>query len=264
MGSLIGSGALIILLTAVMTQTRNLDAIKGCLVLMFSALIYAMVIGSIVWYKAWQSIQDEHVRTTPGKAVGFLFIPIYSLYWVFQVIPGFAEDYNSYIQRHNIGGHPLSRQFFMTTTIVLLVTNLLAHIPSLAFSLTVSVIGFVMGMILFNQVIDAVNIVVEGKSAGAGGAVFPARQEVDVPWDNTVLGVIAILISSSVFIYAIAGPYIWSSRFLAFLMAVFQWGVVIFLGYLCKHPVLRWFAMAAPAIALIFRIVNIFTMKYYY
>jgi hypothetical protein len=50
----------------------------------------------------WAAIQDGHARTTPGKAVGFLFIPVFSLYWMFQVLPGFAKDFNSFADRHNL------------------------------------------------------------------------------------------------------------------------------------------------------------------
>ena len=64
--------------------------------------VYGEAMFLVLLYKAWASIQGGPVRTTPGKAVGFLFVPIYNWYWLFQVLPGFADDYNAYIQRFNI------------------------------------------------------------------------------------------------------------------------------------------------------------------
>jgi hypothetical protein len=38
-------------------------------------------------YRAWKCLQPGGLaRTTPGKAIGFLFIPFFNLYWIFQAI----------------------------------------------------------------------------------------------------------------------------------------------------------------------------------
>jgi hypothetical protein len=55
-----------------------------------------------------KSIQDGSPRMTPGKAVGFLFIPFFNLYWLFQVYSGFATDYNNYLKEKNLQAPPLS------------------------------------------------------------------------------------------------------------------------------------------------------------
>src|SRR5438128_808183 len=76
-------------------------AVLMCL-LAGASIFYASIMSMVLLYKAWQSIQDGQARTTPGKAVGFMFIPLFNLYWIFQAIYGFAVDYNKYTQRHNI------------------------------------------------------------------------------------------------------------------------------------------------------------------
>jgi hypothetical protein len=50
----------------------------------------------------WSAIQDGHARSTPGKAIGFLFIPFFNLYWIFQVWAGFPTDYNAYVERYQL------------------------------------------------------------------------------------------------------------------------------------------------------------------
>src|SRR5512133_2977034 len=64
--------------------------------------IASMVLFYIILYRNWQLIQDGYARTTPGKAVGFLFIPFFNLYWIFEAFPGLVRDTNAYIQRHGL------------------------------------------------------------------------------------------------------------------------------------------------------------------
>jgi hypothetical protein len=46
-------------------------------------------------YRAWVCLQPGGLaRATPGKAIGFLFIPFFNLYWMFQAINGLAADWN--------------------------------------------------------------------------------------------------------------------------------------------------------------------------
>jgi hypothetical protein len=67
------------------------------------ALVAAIVFFSVLLYKMWKVIQDGHARTTPDKAVAFLFIPLFNLYWAFVAIRGLAVDLDSYVRRHRAG-----------------------------------------------------------------------------------------------------------------------------------------------------------------
>lgn len=62
--------------------------------------IASVVLFCIILYRSWEQIQDGQARTTPGKAVGFLFIPFFNLYWIFEAYTGFVRDSNAYIQRY--------------------------------------------------------------------------------------------------------------------------------------------------------------------
>lgn len=55
---------------------------------------WASVLILIYLYRAWKIVHPAHARTTPGKAVGFLFIPFFNLYWIFEAYRGWAVDYN--------------------------------------------------------------------------------------------------------------------------------------------------------------------------
>jgi hypothetical protein len=61
----------------------------GWIFLMVSAVFFYINL-----YRAWSCLQAGAPRTTPGKAVGFLFIPLFNLYWIFMAIAGLASDWN--------------------------------------------------------------------------------------------------------------------------------------------------------------------------
>jgi hypothetical protein len=67
-------------------------------------LITALVLFCVLLYKAWNQIQDGHARTSAGKAVGFLFIPFFNLYWVFVAVYGLAWDLHRYVIRRRLYG----------------------------------------------------------------------------------------------------------------------------------------------------------------
>ena len=54
-----------------------------------------------VIFKYWKALPEAHRKTTPGKAVGFLFIPFFNFYWVFVSFPALAKGYYSYGKQVN-------------------------------------------------------------------------------------------------------------------------------------------------------------------
>lgn len=70
--------------------------------------LYAGIVFLVLIYKLWAALQPfrdasvRDVRTTPGKAIGFLFIPFYNIYWFFQAVWGWTRDYNRVIDRLQI------------------------------------------------------------------------------------------------------------------------------------------------------------------
>src|SRR5713101_4021862 len=53
-------------------------------------------------HRLWKRLQDGETEATPGKAVGFLFIPIFNFYWIFRVWAGYATALNKFFDRHDI------------------------------------------------------------------------------------------------------------------------------------------------------------------
>jgi len=64
------------------------------------ALMVSMIYFYIILYRVWKCLQAGSPRTTPGKAVGLLFIPLFNLYWMFVAIAGVPKDWNRIIASH--------------------------------------------------------------------------------------------------------------------------------------------------------------------
>jgi uncharacterized membrane protein len=178
LGSIIGSWVvaglllvigIVILIAAGVIETEfkniNWDLIGGGAIFIMMAIavgIYGSVIGCILLYKAWKAIQDGQPRTTPGKAVGFLFIPFFNLYWIFMAYWGFAQDFNKYLNLKSLAVPKLSEGLFLSYPILMLCSGI-PYIGSLA-----GLAEFGVGILVYNFMIDAVN-----NLCGASGQPAP-------------------------------------------------------------------------------------------
>ncbi|MEO1477420.1 MAG: DUF4328 domain-containing protein [Bacteroidota bacterium] len=128
-------------------------------------IIAAVIVFYVFLYKAWNQLQDGSQRTTPGKAVGFMFIPFYNLYWIFVAVHGLAQDLNGYARRHSVQMMPVSESLSLAYCIVLLCT-ILPYIGFLA-----ALAALVLGIILMTQFKNASMQIAQHNGQRAGGAV---------------------------------------------------------------------------------------------
>ncbi len=123
-----------------------------------ASVIFAGIYAYVILFRAWYCLQPGGARTTPGAAVGFLFVPIYSLYWVFVAYGGWAKDWNRI---------RASYQNLRTTPIVS------ENLFLIGFISMVTVIGTPVAIVCFimihKQMCDAINSMVSLRSAAAMG-----------------------------------------------------------------------------------------------
>jgi hypothetical protein len=50
--------------------------------------------------RCWSTIQDGMTEISVGKAIGFLFIPFFNFYWVFQAFHGLSREMNRFVDQH--------------------------------------------------------------------------------------------------------------------------------------------------------------------
>ncbi len=152
----LGLGVLVLLITVVLmvglggniSEDEAAIAIVPAMLFMF----YGGVVMLVLWYKAWAAIQDGHARATPGKAIGFLFIPLFNLYWAFQAIWGWAKDYNAYTARHGVTNAPKMPEGLFLLYVIFCFTT---WIPILGMLLLVA--NFVIAIIMVGKICDGVN-----------------------------------------------------------------------------------------------------------
>ena len=122
--------------------------------------------------KMWGSIQDGVTTVTPGKAIGFLFIPFFNIYWIFKVWGGYASEYNAYAARHNLNVERLDNGIFLTYSIFVLLAGIL-YVP-------VIVLPFLL-VPLIARTCDAVNSLKSTKLSSFPASHGPPLKNVDFP-----------------------------------------------------------------------------------
>ncbi|MEP6904292.1 MAG: hypothetical protein ABJA66_21425, partial [Actinomycetota bacterium] len=104
----------------------------------------------VIW-QMWSSIQDGYARTTPAQAIGYLFIPFYNLYWIFQVWSGFPKDFNNFVKRHQLPVSNLSPGVYEAYPFLIL----MSVIPVLG--IIFAAIGFGVFLAVIAKTCNAVN-----------------------------------------------------------------------------------------------------------
>jgi hypothetical protein len=77
----------------------------------------------------WVAIKDSQVSISPGRAVGFLFIPVFNIYWALLMLTGFTEDYNSFVIRRSIRAGRLPMSLFLIYAGLFMAAAMFVTIP---------------------------------------------------------------------------------------------------------------------------------------
>ncbi len=101
-----------------------------------ATIIYAQVYSMISLYKCWSVLQGKTARTTPGRAVGFLFIPILNIYWTFVAIKGLAKDANSFLEQKNIMENKISENLSLAVSIA----SIIPYINIIVFPILINIL----------------------------------------------------------------------------------------------------------------------------
>lgn len=79
------------------SASESVGAIIGALLIIggYLTTILSVIPFYMTLFRAWKCLQPGGMaRSTPGKAIGFMFIPFFNLYWIFMAIKGLATDWN--------------------------------------------------------------------------------------------------------------------------------------------------------------------------
>jgi serine/threonine protein kinase len=143
------------------------------------AFTYVAVVMMVLVYLLWKAIQDGHARTSAGQAVGFLFIPVFNIYWLFQVFWGFSRDFNRFVDRHALTIPKLPEGLFFTSNFTYVILVFTYWVPGL--SQAVGLINVVLLCLAVSKGCDSVNALSGGTpslsitSPGKPVPPFPKR-----------------------------------------------------------------------------------------
>jgi hypothetical protein len=83
-------------------QTLAAICLMTAAVVGFLCTASGMACFAVMLYRAWVVVQDGRARTSPGRAVGFLFIPFFHLFWVWVGIWGLSRALNRFVRRYDL------------------------------------------------------------------------------------------------------------------------------------------------------------------
>jgi hypothetical protein len=110
----------------------------------FGLLVTGVVFQMILHHQCWAVLADDRPRTTPGRAVGFLFIPVFNIWWLIPSLIGLDQD-----QRRALAARGLSAPATPAVWTWLLMGIFTVQIPLLVWHwITPSTLGQVLSFIL--------------------------------------------------------------------------------------------------------------------
>jgi RNA polymerase subunit RPABC4/transcription elongation factor Spt4 len=96
-------------------------------------IITGCVFGCMLLYQAWKLIPPDIARTTPGKAVGFGFIPFFNFYWIFVSWVGLCQDMNETLRRRGIQ-YRVSENLAMSASVLFVVDSAVSCLDIIFFT----------------------------------------------------------------------------------------------------------------------------------
>lgn len=91
-----------LIVVGAVAAAENEDFGLGLIVLGIIALLVGIICFTVLLYQVWRFVINESRRNnlvpsigTPGKAVGYCFIPFFNLYWFFRAYGRFPKDLNA-------------------------------------------------------------------------------------------------------------------------------------------------------------------------
>lgn len=128
----------------------------GIFFFVLMAIVVTMtVFAMILLYRYWTVMQPYSKRTTPGKAVGFLFIPFFNLYWMFVAYHGLSKDIDAYLDANPGSAAPRPSTGLVLATVIIMLLTMVPYLGNLA-SLALIVMLFLMKLRLNNSIIGII------------------------------------------------------------------------------------------------------------
>ncbi len=150
---------------------------EGWPVFVLPGLVLLLCAGGMlldILSRAWATLACAAPRTTPSKAVGLLFVPLFNIFWLFVAIYGFAIDWNRITSQHpNLAAAPrMNRGVFLAFCATSALFPLLyAIVGRLAFLVPCVWFGLLITVVV--QLCAAINFMASKPTRFAGALSLP-------------------------------------------------------------------------------------------
>lgn len=131
------------------------DAAQVLSLLSFPILILSVVFSSILHFHCWNAIPERFRFTSPGKAVGYLFIPFFNFYWAFVSWPKLNEGL--VIWQRSEGRQPAAdaQGLALIYSILFVCSLTIGLIPGV--DILIAVTSLVIYILFYQQVVSKIN-----------------------------------------------------------------------------------------------------------
>jgi len=136
-------------------------------IISFFTLLPGVILSLVTLHGAWRVVQPARELgldiPTPGKAVGFLFIPFFNLYWVFIAFAALMETFNALWKDRKMPGPPLGNGAAIALGVCVVIGFVVWWVPILG-----SLVGIIHIILLANVTTSAARI---------AGTTLPEKDE---------------------------------------------------------------------------------------
>lgn len=130
--------------------------VSGVLALLGLPLfIVALVFVSLLHHRCWESLPSRFRVTTPSKAVGYLFIPLFNLYWAFISWPKLADGLLAWQKTQRTSVLTDARGLALSYAILFVCSMTLGLIPGVASLISIGEV--VVLFVMYGKIVPAIN-----------------------------------------------------------------------------------------------------------
>lgn len=148
--SIIGLTVFIICDLFLADQPNDKDVILLTSIGSLLACIPWTIATMMLHYRCWKAIPADVARTSPGAAVGLLFVPFFNIYWVFVSYAGLAEDCAKALDTKTS-----ARGLGITFGILTIVWGIFAIVPLV--SIPIGIACFIIWLLFTRKVVACAN-----------------------------------------------------------------------------------------------------------
>ena len=120
-------------------------------------MVLGLVFISMLHYKCWASLPEHFRFTTPGKAVGYLFIPFYNFYWAFITWPKLSEGLSNWQKSRGVSVHPDTQSFALAYAILFVCGLTIGFLPVPGLSFMIDIADLAIFILYYKQVVTSIN-----------------------------------------------------------------------------------------------------------